>query len=431
MSHPGSAVPVRKHPALLANANFMILWLGQTVSQLGSAFFNFAMAIWIIRTAGTPALAGIMMVAAIPGIVLGPVAGTLVDSMDRKKIIVSSDLFLGCVMLMAAWLMYQQAFHLAHIYLLLIVVNIVQPLFGSAISAVLPGIVHGERLSQANSMRQASSSGTGLLGPSLAAVLLAILGGVEKAIPLFFTINGISFILSGISEMFLKIKPLEKLSAGSTREAFKAFKAKLAEGFKYVWQSKMIARLIIIMALINFFLGPVGSVVIPGVIIDVLALDEMWLGFIHSALAGGFLLAAILLSIIKQNRLSRLVVTGVLSIGGAICMMGLTMALPLYIAAPQAATIAGMIIFGMLAGASAAAAQIALSTIMQKAVPAEKRGRVFAFMNTFVSGLVPLSLGAAGLAALLAPLFIQPVIGGAAIMGAGLMLKKVKELRRY
>ncbi len=431
MTQLESAVDRPQRPVLMANPNFMIIWLGQLVSQLGTAFFNFAMVIWIVQTAGAPALAGIMMVASIPGILLGPVAGTLVDRINRKAIIVFSDLFLGGTMFVAAWLLQQQSFQLVHIYALLIIVNAIQPLFSSAVSAALPNLVDSDQLARANSLRQAAVSGTNLVGPALAAILLAALGGVEKAIILYFLINGLSFIVSGVSEMFLRIPAVKRVKEATNGEALRAFGRQLVEGLKYVWRSNLISRLMVILAAMNFFLAPLSQVVVPGVVIDVLALDEMWLGFIQSGIAGGFLLSSVILSIVRQTRLSRLVIMGVMAMGLSVFLLGLVMALPMYTTISLAMIASSMVLFAVMLGASAAVGNIALSTIMQKVVPDERRGRVFAFMNTFIGGLMPVSLGVAGLLAALAPLFVQPVIGGVAVVGAGLMLRRVKEFRKY
>lgn len=416
---------------LLGNGNFTILWLGQLISQLGDAFFNFAMVVWIINTAGAPALAAIMMAASIPGIVLGPVAGTLVDNLNRKSIIILSDMFRGAIMFFAVLIIQQQIFTISHVYGLLIIFGIVRPLFNSAISASLPNIVQTEHLAQANSLRQATQSGTALLGPALAAVMFAAVGGVEKAIIIFFFLNGISYVLSGISEIFLDLPSPVREKAATGKEALANFGRQLVEGLSYIVKSSMLVRMFTVFAAMNFFLAPLVEVVLPALIIEVYCLEEIWLGFIQSGISGGFLLGAFVLTLFKQTRRSKLLVLAIFGLGISIASIGLAAGLPLYTTVSPVIAAGIMVFAAVLIGTTAAVTNISLSTIMQIIVPNEKRGRVFAGLNTLSSGLVPISLGTAGLMALAIPIFVQPLLGGAAVMIASILLKGIKELQEH
>lgn len=416
---------------LWANRNFLILWLGQTVSQFGDTFFRFALTIWIMRTIGIPALAGIMMAASIPGIILGPVAGTLVDKLNRKNIIIYSDIFRGGIALLAAWVMYRQAFSMGYTYALLITFGIVGPLFDSAISATVPNIVLPEHLAKANSLKQAASSGTGLIGPALAAILLTSLGGVETAVPIFFALNGLSYILSGISEIFLIIPQRQGTRNKSRQGAIANFGKELIEGMKHIWDSNMLVRIFLVLAAVNFFMAPLMQVIVPAVIIDLMNLDEIWLGFIQSGIAGGFMLASLVLAAWKKVRLSKVFLASVFALGMGIVLLGIAAGVPLYMVVSEKTIAASMIPIAVIIGATAALTNISLSTIMQKIVPDEKRGRVFACMNTVVRGLIPASLGATGLVALFAPLFIQPVVGGFAVICASIALSRIRELHSH
>lgn len=418
--------------SLFLNPNFMILWLGQLVSQFGEAFFSFAMAIWIIRTAGAPALGGIFMVASIPGLLLGPVAGTFVDRLNRKNIIVFSDLLRGILVLAAAWLLWQQTFTLIHAYILLIIFGVFQQFFGTSISASMPNVVAKEQLPQANSLRQATASGTNLIGPALAGIILTSMGGAERAIPLFFLIKGVSYIVSGISETFLVLPHNPRPQEESFTQSSKQFMSQLKEGFRYVWQSSMLVRMMVAVAAINFFVAPLGSVILPAVIIDTLLLEEVWLGFMQSGLAAGFLLSSLTMSVIKKSfTMSTLLIRALLCFGISITLLGVAIGAPIYFEVSPIITASLMIGVMALIGVTLALASIAMPTIMQKIVPDEKRGRVFGLLSTLSVGLNPLAFGAVGMLALVAPLFTFLLVGGFGIMGATAMLARIKELRQY
>jgi len=66
------------------NKNFLLLWQGLLISQIGSQLFNFALLYWILETTGSATLMGlVLMSAALPGVIFGPFAGTLADNISR------------------------------------------------------------------------------------------------------------------------------------------------------------------------------------------------------------------------------------------------------------------------------------------------------------------------------------------------------------
>jgi len=96
-----------EQPTKLFNRNFLIQWQGQTISRLGSQVFAISMLLWIQQTTGSATIMGLLyMLAAIPGIILGPIGGTFADRYSRKKIIVFSNLIQGLAVLLLAIFVY-------------------------------------------------------------------------------------------------------------------------------------------------------------------------------------------------------------------------------------------------------------------------------------------------------------------------------------
>ncbi|WP_353892494.1 MFS transporter [Proteinivorax hydrogeniformans] len=416
--------------SLFKNSNFLLLWSGQMVSQLGDSFFNYACIIWIINNMGAASLASIMMFASIPGVILGPLAGTLVDTLNRKAIICVSDFFRGLLMLGAAVLMYNGSFTGVHMYFIFILVGIVSALFNPSIGAVLPTIIRRDDLQQANSLRQVTQSGAGIVGPSLAAILFASFGGSEAslALPILFFINGSSYIISGFAELFLKI-PALKRKVDSSKNAFYNLKVDMIEGLKYIWESNLFLKMVSLFAIMNFFISPLIPVIIPGIMLETLQISETFLGFIQSAIAFGFLIGALALSILKSNKHAKLLTQSIYLMAVSISLSGVVMAIPIFTNINPMVTVYTMLVLGALIGISATCANIQVSVIFQKVVPDEKRGRVFGFLNTVSTGLIPISYGTMGAFALILPLFYQPIIGGICIALGGYSLSKVKSFR--
>jgi MFS family permease len=96
----------QQHPRLL-NINLFLLFQGQLVSNMGTHVYNIAMILWIKEATGLAWLMGLLLIfSLLPNIVIGPLAGVVVDRWSRKKVIVLSDLICGVAVLCVAALLF-------------------------------------------------------------------------------------------------------------------------------------------------------------------------------------------------------------------------------------------------------------------------------------------------------------------------------------
>ncbi|MCD4691133.1 MFS transporter, partial [bacterium] len=88
---------------IFRNRNFLLLWLGQLVSQVGDRVHSIALMWWILEETGSAALMGTVLIAAtVPAVILGPLAGGYVDRWNRKAIIAGMDFLRGVIILVVA-----------------------------------------------------------------------------------------------------------------------------------------------------------------------------------------------------------------------------------------------------------------------------------------------------------------------------------------
>lgn len=175
---------------LARNRNYRYTWLGQIVSEVGDHFNNIAvLSLAIEQTGNGAAVAALMLSRAIPAVLIGPLAGVLLDRFDRKRLMIASDLVRGFI---AIGFIPAIGFHQTWLLCLLsALLMAASPFFTSGRSAILPSIATAEELHTANSLTQTTGWLTLAVG--------AYFGGTTAArfgFQLAFLFNSLSFFFS-------------------------------------------------------------------------------------------------------------------------------------------------------------------------------------------------------------------------------------------
>lgn len=175
---------------LRQNRNYRYTWMGQVVSEIGDYFNNIAVFALVMERGGSGlVVSGVMLSRAIPAVLAGPVAGVLLDRLDRKRIMIASDLIRAVLALAFVLTIHQPRPWL--LYLLSAGLMFASPFFTSGRAAILPTIANAEELHSANSLTQTTQWATLTAGTLLAGYSAAKLG-YQWA----FVINSLSFVFS-------------------------------------------------------------------------------------------------------------------------------------------------------------------------------------------------------------------------------------------
>lgn len=178
---------------LRGNRNYRRTWMGQVVSEIGDYFNNIAVFALVMEKSGSGlVVSGVLLARAIPAMLAGPIAGVLLDRLDRRQIMIASDLVRGLLALAfiltvnqpRPWLLYSLSAGLMF----------ASPFFTSGRAAILPTIANEEELHTANSLTQTTQSATLTFG-AIAAGFSAAKLGYNWA----FIINSLSFFFSAWS----------------------------------------------------------------------------------------------------------------------------------------------------------------------------------------------------------------------------------------
>lgn len=175
---------------LRENRNYRYTWLGQVVSEIGDHFNNIAVFSLAVQYAsGGMVVTGVLLSRAIPAILAGPLAGVLLDRLDRKRIMIASDLMRGFVAL--AFISSITSPSANMLYLLSALLMLASPFFTSGRASILPTITTRKELHTANSLTQTTQWTTLTIG-TLAGGMSVSQFGYHWA----FFINAVSFFFS-------------------------------------------------------------------------------------------------------------------------------------------------------------------------------------------------------------------------------------------
>jgi MFS family permease len=175
---------------LRSNRNYRYTWIGQIVSEAGDHFNNVAvLSLAVAETHKGAVIAGLMLSRAIPAVLVGPLAGVLLDRFDRQRIMIASDLIRGVIAIgFILAISFQQVWLL---YLLSASLMVASPFFTSGRSAILPAIATEDELHTANSLTQTTGWLTLALGAFLGGTAVAKFG-----YQIAFIFNSLSFFIS-------------------------------------------------------------------------------------------------------------------------------------------------------------------------------------------------------------------------------------------
>lgn len=356
--------------------SFLAIWSGQVVSALGSNLTGFAVGVWVYQQTGSATkYALIALVTTLPGMLLAPLAGALVDRWDRRWIMILSDLGAGCMTLILAALIWLGRLELWHIYLLLSLSSVFATLQWPAFTAATTLLVPREHLGRASGLTQTGNGIAEILAPALAGALVVTIGldGVVL-------IDVVTFLVA-VSTLLVVRVPRPPVSAeGSAARGHLLREA--AAGWTYIRLRTGLLTLLVLLAATNFSMGVMQVLVTP----MVLAFSSAAvLGRVLSIAGLGMLAGSVLMSIWGGPRRR---VAGIL-------MLLLIQGLSLVVGGlrPSAVLIAAagfVFLFAMplLLGTSQA--------LWQSKVPPDLQGRVFAMRRMVAWSTLPLAYLVAG-----------------------------------
>jgi Transmembrane secretion effector len=363
--------------------DFWLYFSGQLISQVGTSFTFFALPLLVFElTHSATNLAITTVTEFVPYLLFGLIIGALVDRINRKRMMLLTDVGRAAVIVVLPVLALQGALSVYAIYIVAFVQSTLGILFQCGEFAAIPSLVGRDDLVAANARIMATNSGGQVLGPILAGVLVTILSPANL---LFFDAG--SFLMSAGSLALIRGSfNADIANPRAPTSGLGGLLDDVKEGLRYVWFNPVLRTISIMMALINLVCAPQSSQLVLFAKRSLRATNSE-VAYLFAAGALGVVVVSLCAAAIRRHLSFAVAALGALVISGLACV---AMAL---IGSYGAALVlwAASSGFGLLLN-------INTSSLRQAIVPSHMYGRVISIATVLAWSAIPLgALGGAGL----------------------------------
>lgn len=406
---PSIARRVLAHPyaRLALNGDFSALWVGQLVSFFGDRVHQVAVAFLVLGMTGSPvAVSAVFLAAFLPNLLLGPIAGVLVDRWDHRDVMVVSDLLRAATVLLIP---VAATIDVLLVYPLVFALTSVTIFFRPARTAVIPRIVRRDELVTANSAMWVGETLADVIGYPIAGLFVAFLG---SALALAFWLDAATYVASAILIATMAVPPVVRAASAAVGEGLRGVMTDMRAGWRFLRGDAVL--------LANTLQGAVAQVSVGATIAltPVYAAQVLDLGRLDGStayalletgvgvgnLVGGFAVGLVGMRLAK----GRMVVAGFALYGLCVIGLGLTGNVAVAIGLMLGCGIANMVYV------------IPSQTLFQERTPAELIGRAVSFRFALVTGSMTAAMALSGLAAQAVGVPLVIAASGAVTLVAGL-----------
>jgi MFS family permease len=390
----------RSYADVARSPSYFPLWLSQLVSSFGDTLHYIALVVLVYQLTGRGAAVAVLVAAEIiPVLVLGPVAGVVIDRFSRKVVLIAADLVRALLVVSLIWP--QGAWHA---YLIAAGIAAGNTFFNPTVQAVIPSLTTEDQRLAANSVAWSTGRLVQIIASAIAGGLIALIG-TDAA----FLLNAVTFVISALLIVRLVIPAHAGQLGHETKRGFDRYLGEAREGLRYALHDHLVSRLLIVQSLASLAVGATGAML---VVLSEQHLDLRPSGFawLIGAIGAGALVGPLLPNALARDyRDARWLFVPYIVRGVGDVLIAIFTPLP----------VALVILF--IYGLNTSTGMVVFSATVQGAVPDTVRGRVFTLMDVTWNAMRLLSLAVG--AVMVDRIGIQPLfwIGGALLTGAGIL----------
>ncbi len=357
--------------------NYILFWLSQAISQLGSSMTSFALVIWAYtQTNSVMTVSLLTFFSYAPYVLVSIFAGSFVDNHKKKSILLWTDLLSGlCSMIV--WILFSKGnLQLWHIYLVNGITGLMNAFQSPASTVAVGMMVPKDKYEKLSGMNSFSTSIVSVVTPMLAA-----------SISSFFGLTGVLFIdMLSFGVAFLALLLVIFIPEQTTDFHQQPRKSGVLEGalegFDFLREHKGLLYLIFSMAIMNFFSRLTYENILPAMILSRSGNNQTVLGFVSGMIGFGGILGGVIVTIIKlpKNKIRVIYFSAAISFLCGDLLMGLGESTFLWALAALAASIPISFI------------NAGQSVLLYSNIPTNMQGRVFAVRNGLQYLTVPIGV---------------------------------------
>ncbi|MEO6124931.1 MAG: MFS transporter [Ilumatobacteraceae bacterium] len=379
-NNPGVGPTMNGAPSPKLGSAYWRLWTASTISNLGDGMFLVALPLLAARTTSSPFEVSLVTAfSMLPWLLVSLHAGAIVDRSDKRKLLITGDVFRGIVILTLTIVVAMDAVQMWMLWSLALCLGVAEVVFDNAAQAILPAIVEPELLEKANGRRYSAELTANIfLGTPLGGALFAL------AIWLPFGVDAVSYLAAAI--LVIPLRGTFKTARCATFPKT-TLSQEVREGFRWLWGSKILRGMALALACTNLGLG-----MTPGLFIlyvqDELHVSERWYG----AMLGVMALGGITAGLVGERIIARLGKIGTLyamAVGWVAVMATIGLV-------PQIAVVLVAETLGVFA---VTLWNIGTVSLRQQLVPAAVFGRVNSVYRWFAWGAMPVGAALGGVIA--------------------------------
>ncbi|WP_066504663.1 MFS transporter [Abyssisolibacter fermentans] len=409
------------------NKNMFLFLTGKFVSLFGTNIYAFAIGLHLLKLTGSGMSFSLnFALNIIPRILLGPLAGVISDRFDKKKLVVITDMLSGLLLVMLFILSQVNSLNIVSIYITTTLLTSLNTIFGIAFTSSLPNLVNDKNLVKINSYNTSINSFTNIFGPIVGGLVYGLF-----SIKFIILINGLSFILSSISEYMIDFDAYKSQdnSIQSPSEYKASMLSEIKEGLNYIRQKKAFFTLYLTFPIINFLFNS-SSITLPYITVHQLMLPSKVVGIIQGSCACGMLIMSLVFSYLPEiKRIGLIIGFSTMSIGILISLTGLPVSGLFDVKSLMFYSIYFCTI-KLIIGLLLVLINLPLSLTLQRETPENYRGRVFGTLETISSIITPLGCIIFGLLLDIIPSYLIVAVSGGLTIIIGTIIACNKTLHK-
>jgi len=387
------------YASIVRSPRYFPLWLGQLVSNFGDTLHYIALVVLVFELSGQGlAVAGLVATEIIPVLVLGPIAGVVIDRFDRKSVLIGADLFRAALVVTLIW---PQG--VWHAYVVAAGLSAGGVFFNPTTNAVMPVLTTPEQRLAANSVSWSTTQLVQIVGASIAGGVIAVVGTAPA-----FALNAGSFVFSAALIARLHI-PAHAGQISDGKSGLRSYFSDALVGFAYARRNYLMSRLLLVQSIASLAVGATGAML---VVLSERHLHQPPEGFawLIAAIGVGALIGPLIPNALTADYRN----AGWLFIPYVIRGIGDIL---LAIITPFPIALAILFVYGL----NTSTGMVVFNSTIQNVIPESMRGRAFTLLDVDWSVMQLLSLAIGGVIVQAFGIELVYGLGGSLLVLAGLL----------